>query len=76
MATVVSAVYAFLKEYPYAYVYATGSTKARNRLYRMGITKYLIEMKVDFELYGQIGNDFVDFQIGDDYDGFLTLKKQ
>ncbi len=65
----------FFDEYPLAYVYTTGSTKARNRLYRMGITKYLIEMNKEFYLYGQIGDEFVKFQIGEDYDGFLAIKK-
>ena len=40
LATVVSALYAFFDKYPAAFVYATGSTKTRTRLYRMGITKY------------------------------------
>ncbi len=75
LSTVAAAVYVFFDEYPLAYVYATGSTKARNRLYRMGITKYLIEMNKDFYLYGQIGDEFVEFQIGEDYDGFLAIKK-
>ena len=41
LATVVSTVYAFSDRYPNSFIYATGSTKARTRLYRMGITKYL-----------------------------------
>lgn len=76
LSTVASAVYVFLDEYPNAYVYATGSTMARNRLYRMGITKYLVEMEKDFYLYGQIKEDFYKFEIGEDYEGFLVLKKK
>ena len=41
LATVVSAVYAFTDREKEAWVYATGSTKSRTRLYRMGITKYI-----------------------------------
>ena len=43
LATVISTVYAFTDKYPNAWIYATGSTKVRTRLYRMGITKYLSE---------------------------------
>ena len=35
LATVVAAVYAFCDKFPEAWVYATGSTAARTRLYRM-----------------------------------------
>jgi hypothetical protein len=31
--------YAFTGKYPNTWIYATGSTKSRARLYRMGITK-------------------------------------
>lgn len=53
LATVVAAAYAFFHKHPEAWVYATGSTKARTRLYRMGITKFYMEMIRDFELYGE-----------------------
>ena len=39
LATIIAALYVFFDNYPTAYVYATGSTKARTRLYRMGINK-------------------------------------
>jgi len=41
LATVVSAVFAFTDFNKDVWVYTTGSTKSRTRLYRMGITKYL-----------------------------------
>jgi len=75
LATVVAALYAFFDKYPNAYVYATGSTKARTRLYRMGITRFYDEMSRDFELYGQIGDEFSDFEVGREYAGFLALRK-
>lgn len=74
LATVVSAVYAFCEKYPDAFVYASGSTKARTRLYRIGIAKYYDQMKADFYLYGQLGDDFPEFEIGADYDGFLAQR--
>lgn len=49
MATIVASVYSSTNKYPTAWVYATGSTRSRTRLYRMGITKYVIEIKKDLE---------------------------
>lgn len=41
LATVVNAVYTVFNQYPDVFVYATGSTKSRTRLYRMGITRFM-----------------------------------
>lgn len=38
LATVVATLYAFFDSHPDAYVYATGSTESRTRLYQMGIS--------------------------------------
>lgn len=75
LATVVAAVYAFFDKYPNVYLYATGSTKSRTRLYRMGITRFFEEMKKDFYLYGQTKNEYSEFEIGKAYDGFLAQRK-
>ena len=75
LATVVAALYAFFDNYPGAFVYATGSTKARTRLYRMSITRFYHEMIRDFYVYGQVGNDFVEFEPGKDYVAFLCQRK-
>lgn len=75
LATIVAALYAFFDKYPDAFVFATGSTKARTRLYRMGISRFYNEMKQDFVLYGQAGDEFYEFEIGKDYTGFLTQRK-
>ena len=53
----------------------TGSTASRTRLYRMGITKFYEEIIYDFHLFGQIGDDYYEFEIGKEYNGFLVLKK-
>ncbi len=60
LATVAATVYAFTEKNPNAWIYATGSTKVRTRLYRIGITNYIKEIKKDFEVYirtkrGQVG---------------------
>jgi hypothetical protein len=75
LATVVAALYAFFDKHPDVFVNVTGSTSARTRLYRMGITKFYEEMVHDFDLYGQVGDEFYEFEIGKDYAGFLAQRK-
>lgn len=76
LATVVAALYAFFSKHPEALVYATGSTASRTRLYRRGITKFYDEMVIDFQVFGQIGNEFHIFEVGKDYTGFLAQRKK
>jgi hypothetical protein len=75
LATVVSTVYAFTDKYPDVWIYATGSTKARTRLYRMGISKFLDEVTEDFEILGEIDEDWETFKSDFEYDGFLVRRK-
>ena len=76
LATVVSTVYTFINENPTAYVYAKGSTHARNRLYRRGITKYLSEALKIFVIYGVLPNEELEvFNPDSDYIGFLIHLK-
>ena len=57
LATVIATVYAFCDRHPGAWIYASGSTRARTRLYKMGITRFYEEIKGDFDIFGQIGED-------------------
>jgi len=75
LATIIAALYVFFDNYPAAYVYATGSTEARTRLNRMGITKFYEDMQIDFYLYGQVGDNYPEFELGKDYEGFLAQRK-
>ena len=75
LATVVATVYAFTDKHPEAMVYATGSTKSRTRLYRMGISKYIDDVKIDFELFGETEDGWEEFEIDTEYLGFLIRKK-
>ena len=75
LATVVAAIYAFVEAHPFAFVYATGSTKSRTRLYRIGINRFYKEIIEDFNIYGQIGNKFYKFERGKEYSGFLAQRK-
>jgi hypothetical protein len=76
LATVVATIYAFTDKYPDAWIYATGSTKARTRLYRMGITKYLTEVAKDFEVLGERKDDWEIFRKNIEYEGFLIKRKE
>jgi hypothetical protein len=76
LATVASTVYAFLEKHPDAWIIATGSTAARNRLYRMGITKYIAEINQDFSVYGYSEDGiWEEFTTGVAYEAFLLTKK-
>lgn len=74
LATIVASVYSFTNRYPTAWVYATGSTHARTRLYRMGITKYMVEIKNDFMIYGMRDSEWEIFEKGIAYDAFLVKR--
>ena len=77
LATVASTIYAFTEKYPNAYIFATGSTAIRTRLYRMGITTNIEEIKIDFDVYGLNidTNKWEEFIIGEDYLAFIVTKK-
>lgn len=70
LATVASTVYAFTSKHPDAWVYATGNNKARTRLYRIGITNNLLEIKKDFEVYGLKDDKWLEFKKDVDYKAF------
>ena len=76
LATVAATVYAFTDKYSDAWIYATGSTKARTRLYRMGINKYFSQARKDFELLGQTEKHWEAYEKDKDYDGFLVRRKK
>jgi len=76
LATVASTLYIFMEKYPDAMVFATGSTKARTRLYRIGISNHLAEIQKDFNVYGLINEHWQPFQKQMEFDAFLVIKKK
>ena len=76
LATVVAAVYAFAGQYPEAWIYATGSTATRTRLYRMGINKYFDIAQDDFEIMGQFQNEWEWYEKGKNYQAFAVQRKK
>ncbi len=75
LATVVAAVYAFCDKFPQAWVYATGSTEAQTRLYRMGINKYYEIVENDFEIFGQSFSEWERYEKGKEYQAFVIQRK-
>lgn len=75
LTTVVSAVYSFTEVEKEAWVYATGSTKSRTRLYRMGITKYFEEVNKDFIVFGLRNGEWEDFTKEIEYTAFLVRRR-
>ncbi len=75
LATVASTVYTFTERYQGIWIYLTGSTRSRTRLYRMGITNNLDEISHDFEIYGQRSGEWQTFEKGVEYEAFLIKRR-
>jgi len=75
LATVAATLYAFTNANSNATIIATGSTEARTRLYRMGITNNLEEIKLDFIVLGLTKTDWETFRRNITYDAFLIRRK-
>jgi hypothetical protein len=76
LATVASTVYAFTDKHPNAWIYARGSNNARTRLYRIGITNNLLEIRKDFEVYGLKDGLWHKFRTNTEYKAFLIKRKK
>ncbi|MEI9959185.1 MAG: hypothetical protein WDM90_23380, partial [Ferruginibacter sp.] len=75
LATVAATLYAFTDNYPNVTVIATGSTQARTRLYRMGITNNLKAIEKDFVILGLTETDWEPFRKNITYGAFLVRRK-
>ena len=75
LATVALVVNDFTFQYPTCYVFAMGSTPARTRLYRMGITNNWHTISKQFDVYGLKNNNWEPFTFRKDYDAFLIRRK-
>jgi hypothetical protein len=76
LATVASCVDSFTKDFPKAMVVATGSTRTRTRLYRMVISNNLETIRLDFQVYGLLDDDWEVFLPNIDYQAFLVIRKK
>lgn len=75
LATVAATLYAFIDKHPNATVIATGSTEARTRLYRMGITNNLKAIEQDFIVLGLTETEWETFRKDIIYGAFLVRRK-
>lgn len=75
LATVAKTLYAFIETHPSATVVATGSSEARTRLYRIGISNHLKEIEEDFIILGLSNQHWEPFRKDIKYEAFLVRKK-
>lgn len=75
LATVAATVYSFTYKYPEAWVYATGSTPSRTRLYQIGISNNLIEILEHFTIFGLKDDVWERYEINQPYIAFLITRK-
>jgi hypothetical protein len=75
MGAVASAVFEFMLVHSKAAVYATGATKARTRLYQMGISKHLSEITFRYKIEGWLNDKWEPFERGKNYEAFALEKK-
>jgi hypothetical protein len=73
LATLASIIIHFSNQLPLALVFAQGSTPARTRLYRIGITLNYEEISEIFEVFG-LREQWENFKLGIDYDAFLVKR--
>ena len=77
LATVAATLYTFTDKFPDAMIFASGSTSARTRLYRIGITNNLDAIKADFEIFGLTKDkNWVHFEKRKDFEAFLVKRKK
>ena len=57
LATVAFSMYIFTNNNPNAWIYVTGSSQSRIRLYRMAINKYIEEINKDFIVYTSLEDE-------------------
>lgn len=76
LATVAATLFVFTLENPEATIIATGSTASRTRLYRMGISNHLDQIKNDFIILGLNENlKWEFFKKNNNYGAFLIKRK-
>ena len=75
LATVAYTALEFTSKFPYALIFAEGSTSARTRLYQIGIAGNLLEINEIFEVKGFLDELWEPFQRGRNYEAFLIKRK-
>lgn len=73
--TVAEAVADFIKFRPKAIILIKGSTLSRTRLYQMGMSFFWLEISQLYEIYGNLGREWLPFRKGVNYERFMIFKK-
>lgn len=73
--TVASTIYTFTQKFPDAIVLIRGSTEARTRLYKIGISNNLSIISKDFDVFGLSNYRWLKFESHVKFDAFLIRKK-
>jgi hypothetical protein len=75
LATVAHLVVAFTEAFPTAWIFAKGSTTSRTRLYQIAIHKYINEIEMHFDVYGELDEKWETIIPNKNYQGFLVRRK-
>lgn len=75
LATVANTIINFSDHYGNHLIYATGSSRARTRLYQMSIAAMIDKINKDFDVYGVIDLIAYPFQKSVNYDAFVVKRK-
>jgi hypothetical protein len=77
LATIVRSIDFYTARYPRRWVYFTGNTNGKARLYRMAVTLHFEELSEKFESYCRVDGtpEFLRFQEGVVVSGFLIKRK-
>lgn len=75
LATVANSILDFCDHYGNHYIFATGSSPARTRLYQMSINRLIDEIMTIFDVYGIIGDEINKFEMNVNYEAFLVKRK-
>ena len=75
LATVAAIVDTFTEKHPEAWIHATGSTKARTRLYRMLINKYFDIALERFTITGKYQDQWEKYEKNKNYQAFAVQRK-
>lgn len=73
--TVAEAIVEFIDFRPNAIILVQGSTGSRTRLYQMLLPSLWLGIGLRLEVLGKFENDWLPFQKGVNYEGFLIFKK-
>jgi hypothetical protein len=73
--TVAEAIIGFLDFKPNAILHIQGNTSSRTRLYQMALFARWWRIEHSFEVLGKLGNDWLSFRKGVNYERFLVYKK-